>query len=107
MDLDCETRTAAADDEDDAFSDAEHDYSVNKHFKRQKTTLSSRQHGPTSSIAQDPAAVARQAKAMARNRANLFGDISRVNRFEDIARLSEYNRGLSNRNNTIARLSGE
>lgn len=49
--------------------------------------------------------MARQAKAMARNKANLFGDISRVNGFEDIARLSEYSRGLSNRNN-VARLTG-
>lgn len=105
--LDCETRA----DEDDAQSDTEqlHSTTSNKRQKLHSSHQVSPANNASASIARDPAAIARQAKAMARNRASLFGgDISRVkNRgFEELARLSEYSRGVS-AGSALARLTGE
>lgn len=94
-------------EEDDAFSDTE--YSYNKRQKRHSTTTSTQQrhHHEPQVIIRDPASMSRQAKAMARNKANYFGDTSRASRFEDVARISEYSRGnVRAPSNALGRVSG-
>lgn len=97
-------RTTRDEEEDDAQSDTEEQEHYH-HNKRLRTQYTQQHDNEASSLARDPAALARQAKAMARNRANLFGETSRVSGFNDIARLAEYGRPQAS-SSTLSRLTG-
>jgi hypothetical protein len=108
LNLDCVASAREdGDEDDDAYSsedEEEQEQQQQPSNKRQRVHFSSSL--PSSNVhhevARDPASLARQAKAMQRNRANLFGDNSRVNGFENLVRLKQYSRSGGLSDHTLA-----
>lgn len=107
MDLDCdddsdEDEQQVEGEQEQYQGEEEYHYHEQHSVKRQCISAhhSSFNLSPLTALSDDPLAIARQARLAARNRANLFGETSRVASFAaglpsfgDLARLREYSRG--------------
>jgi hypothetical protein len=108
LNLDCVASAREdGDEDDDAYSTEEEEQEqqqqpTNKRQRVHFSSSSSKSSNVHHEVLRDPASLARQAKAMQRNRANLFGDNSRVNGFENLVRLKEYSRSGGLSDHTLA-----